>query len=245
VLQLEIWNCHHFFALTNEQQLRQLAVPLGPCAAVPSPPWPVLLPQCTRRMDPASPEWHESSQESQDSVMTLMDENRAEVLYFAYGSNLSTAQMRQRCPFSTPIGLGRLSGWRWIVNERGFANIVQQPTLASAQASRGATGGDAVIGLLYLVPQEDEERLDRYEGVPSAYQKIRQKVVWTHDSQGKPTAGEMLEVLVYVDGLRVDGGCAPREEYVVRMETGLSEAVADWGMDESYAGRLRSALNVK
>ncbi|KAI0877787.1 hypothetical protein GGS24DRAFT_497499 [Hypoxylon argillaceum] len=45
-------------------------------------------------------------------------------LYFAYGSNLSTAQMHSRCPLSTPIGLAHLAGWTCIINQRGYANIV-------------------------------------------------------------------------------------------------------------------------
>lgn len=52
----------------------------------------------------------DDSQPSQDSFMTVTQEHRHEVLYFAYGSNM-TAQMRQRCPHSTPVGLGLLEGW--------------------------------------------------------------------------------------------------------------------------------------
>ncbi|KAH6892529.1 AIG2 family protein [Thelonectria olida] len=54
-------------------------------------------------------------------------EERLEVLYFAYGSDLSTEQMQQRCPYSTPAGLAHLEGWRWFINSRGYANIAQQP----------------------------------------------------------------------------------------------------------------------
>ncbi|KAI1136003.1 hypothetical protein F5Y05DRAFT_392643 [Hypoxylon sp. FL0543] len=50
------------------------------------------------------------------------------VLYFAYGSNLSPTQMQVRCPSSAPIGLAHLPGWTWLINERGYANIVQHQT---------------------------------------------------------------------------------------------------------------------
>lgn len=46
------------------------------------------------------------------------------LLYFAYGSNLSTTQMALRCPDATPIALGRLAGWEFMINARGFANVV-------------------------------------------------------------------------------------------------------------------------
>ncbi|TGO66710.1 hypothetical protein BELL_0938g00010 [Botrytis elliptica] len=47
-----------------------------------------------------------------------------QTLYFAYGSNLSLKQMKTRCPDSTYVGTGVLQNYRWIVNQRGYANIV-------------------------------------------------------------------------------------------------------------------------
>ncbi|KAF7954986.1 uncharacterized protein EAE97_000245 [Botrytis byssoidea] len=49
---------------------------------------------------------------------------KPQTLYFAYGSNLSHAQMQTRCPDSTYVGMGILQNHRWIVNQRGYANIV-------------------------------------------------------------------------------------------------------------------------
>ncbi|KAF4510346.1 hypothetical protein G6O67_002239 [Ophiocordyceps sinensis] len=120
-------------------------------------------------MDMGSHSPQEDSQPSQDSVMTVTQETRHEVLYFAYGSNMSTAQMRQRCPHSTPVGLGLLQGWTWIINERGYANVVATVDVEEAEAEPKAKG---VYGLLYLLPPQDEERLDGYEGVPWAYEKV-------------------------------------------------------------------------
>ncbi|KAI1209258.1 uncharacterized protein F4807DRAFT_101971 [Annulohypoxylon truncatum] len=57
------------------------------------------------------------------------------VLYFAYGSNLSLTQMQHRCPNSQPIGLAHLPGWTWLINERGYANIVQGQALTSVSSS--------------------------------------------------------------------------------------------------------------
>lgn len=178
----------------------------------------------------------EDSQPSQDSVMTLMDENTHEVLYFAYGSNLSTDQMRHRCPYSTPVGLGYLPGWRWIINERGFANIVQLPASPGASATDEDVG---VYGLLYLLPPEDEARLDGFEGVPWAYDKFQVEVRWTTDGAGRAVGAEEAEVraLVYVDVQRTVEA-APREEYVGRMERGIKDAVENWGLDEDWADRV-------
>ncbi|KAI0893715.1 hypothetical protein F4806DRAFT_504114 [Annulohypoxylon nitens] len=61
------------------------------------------------------------------------------VLYFAYGSNLSLKQMRSRCPCSQPIGLAHLPGWAWLINERGYANIVRKRTPRPALSSNPST----------------------------------------------------------------------------------------------------------
>ncbi|KAG0645483.1 hypothetical protein D0Z07_8695 [Hyphodiscus hymeniophilus] len=79
-------------------------------------------------------------------------------LYFAYGSNLQLKQMAKRCPDSQYQGRARLHNFRWQINDRGFANVIPDPN-------------SSVEGLCYLLSGEDEARLDRSEGVPTAYQK--------------------------------------------------------------------------
>lgn len=176
------------------------------------------------------------SQPSQDSTATLMDEDRHEVIYFAYGSNLSTEQMLRRCPSSVPVGLGYFSGWRWIINERGYANIVR------AEEDDDSQGGAEVYGLLYLLPPDDEAALDGYEGVPHAYKKYKIDLLRVKDEMGRDLLDEQkVTALVYVDDVRV-AASVPREEYVKRMEAGIEEAVEDWGMGEEYAEGLRGWL---
>lgn len=81
-----------------------------------------------------------------------------ETLYFAFGSNLHLAQMARRCPESRYIGIAHLQDYRFQINQRGYANILP-------------SRGDHVEGLVYLLNSNDEATLDRYEGVPVAYQK--------------------------------------------------------------------------
>lgn len=173
---------------------------------------------------------HEDSQQSQGSTLTLMEENRQEVIYFAYGSNLSTTQMLQRCPSSTPIGLGYLPDWSWFINTNGFASIVPDKST-----------GAGVYGLLYLLPPRDEDSLDGYEGVPVDYQKFKLSMEWVRDDQGKELTGQTVTALVYIDGNRVEEG-PPRDEYVHRMERGIRDATECWGMSEEYAEGLRRKL---
>ncbi len=119
--------------------------------------------------------------------------------YFAYGSNLSPEQMTGRCldsptTSSTPVAIARLDGWRWIICQRGYANIV--PSLPPAQSlasqalqdsnsglSHGqqqqqrwrqkslqvfdvedAKDDNVVWGIIYNLTPMDESILDEYEG---------------------------------------------------------------------------------
>ena len=77
-------------------------------------------------------------------------------LYFAYGSNMHLTQMADRCPGSIFKGKGRLLGYRWQINERGVANIVE-------------SRNDYVEGVIYEIDQGDRRRLDRNEGVGRGY----------------------------------------------------------------------------
>nr|WP_320010139.1 gamma-glutamylcyclotransferase family protein [uncultured Desulfobulbus sp.] len=45
-------------------------------------------------------------------------------VYFAYGFNMCLQQMKSRCPQGELIGGGALPGYRWIINARGYANVV-------------------------------------------------------------------------------------------------------------------------
>src|SRR5438045_576181 len=74
-----------------------------------------------------------------------------ERLYFAYGSNLWLSQMALRCPSSRYIGSASLPGYRWQINERGYANIARVAPDARVQ------------GLVYDISPTDEERLDVHE----------------------------------------------------------------------------------
>jgi hypothetical protein len=213
----------------------------------------------------------QSSDMSASSTATITPADRHEVLYFAFGSNLSTGQMLQRCPSSVPVGLGYLPGWKWIINERGYANIVQVDTTgspvkgqgcdipmdgtgeSSADKGKGKQTEDSdsdvevqkfttgVYGLVYLLPPQDETSLDGYEGVPWAYQKEKLEVEMVpsgsmlQQQQGsdQPVRIQVNMALVYVDKNNVTEG-DPQEEYVVRMNVGIEEAIGEWGMPEWY-----------
>jgi gamma-glutamylcyclotransferase len=106
---------------------------------------------------------------------------RPETLYFAYGSNLHLAQMAKRCPESRYIGRGELLRYRWHINQRGYANVIPDSNCA-------------VSGLCYLLSPNDEARLDRNEGVPTAYEKKSEYVV-LHTARADLVGRKVTEIL--------------------------------------------------
>ncbi|KAK6341382.1 hypothetical protein TWF696_008459 [Orbilia brochopaga] len=137
------------------------------------------------------------------------------ILYFAYGSNLSLAQMHERCPTSSPLVPARLAGYRWIISTRGYANIV-------------ASRCDEVWGFLYSLTPTDEASLDKHEGVPTQY--IKQTV-----TVEIPLADSNFmdkQALVYIDLLHKTDG-TPMQEYIGRMKAGIHDAVCK-GAPVSY-----------
>jgi len=127
-------------------------------------------------------------------------------VYFGYGSNLSPRTMKQRCPDSLFIGLGKLHDYRWQINETQYANVIPSK-------------GDVVWGSLFFLSRRDEAMLDQSEGVPWLYEKHRVKA--KRIVEGKEE--DEVETLCYVDVQRTaDGKIEP--DYVVWVNKGIREA---------------------
>lgn len=116
--------------------------------------------------------------------------------YFAYGSNLSVAQMAHRCPDAVDPVPATLADHDWLINERGVATV--EPF-----------AGSEVHGVLWRVSDSDLATLDRAEGVPERYRRDRLQVL-TNDGP--------VDAWVYVDH-RVEPG-HPREGYLERIIDG-------------------------
>ena len=91
-------------------------------------------------------------------------------LYAAYGSNMDSAQMAERCPHSPQQGTGWLEGWRLTFGgeelgwEGALATVVEDET-------------ERVFVVLYDVSESDEAALDRWDGVTLGfYRKLTVRV---------------------------------------------------------------------
>jgi gamma-glutamylcyclotransferase len=154
-------------------------------------------------------------------------------LYFGYGSNLWLYQMSTRCPTSTYLGVALLPNYQWMINERGYANVVpsSSSTTSSSQYSTG------VYGLVFTLSSSDEAGLDKNEGVPLAYTKeLLSCDFWSSNTSHKVDTSKRpdgkKDMLVYIDRKRVTPG-EPRKEYVYRMNQGIADAVR-LGVPERY-----------
>lgn len=70
----------------------------------------------------------------------------------------------------------RLKGFRWIIYQRGFANIVEVDSHKEegTEKEKEEKEGDyrnQVWGMMYSLEENDEKLLDEREGVPVAYRK--------------------------------------------------------------------------
>ncbi len=104
--------------------------------------------------------------------------------YFAYGSNMASSQMAERCPGAVCLGAARLPGYRlafdaWS-NRRGglVADVLPDP-------------GSEAWGVLWEVTDEHAVALDRYEGVARGqYRRATVRV--------EAVAGGEVEAFAYV-----------------------------------------------
>ncbi|PTR31574.1 AIG2 family protein [Rhodococcus sp. OK519] len=143
-------------------------------------------------------------------------------IYAAYGSNMHPEQMLERCPHSPMAGTGWLRGWRLTFSggdigwEGALATVVEDQDDPDA----------AVFVVLYDVPTEDAERLDRWEGSElGIHRKIRLRV--------DTADGAVLAWLYVLDAY--EGGL-PSARYLGVM----AEAAEIAGAPSDYVRNLRT-----
>jgi hypothetical protein len=85
------------------------------------------------------------------------------VVYFAYGSNMSTARLRERMPSCKPLGIGTLPGYVLRFHKRSKDRSGKCNAFASGKES-------SVIGVLFGFDPAERAKLDAAEGVGSGYE---------------------------------------------------------------------------
>lgn len=133
------------------------------------------------------------------------------MLYFAYGANVNQRNIKRHAPRARAVGLARLAGYKLVFKR--FADIVKDPK-------------HAVTGVLYEVTPACELALDRYEDVPTLYNK---RTVTVESERGP------VEAMVYV----MNGGeKAPPELGYFNV---IARGYADWKLDPKILRDARFA----
>ena len=92
------------------------------------------------------------------------------VVYFAYGSNMSTARLRERMPSCKALGIATLPGHTLHFHKRSADK--------SGKCNAIASGNDnSVIGVLFSFDPAERAKLDEAEGVGSGYEYAMVKVI--------------------------------------------------------------------
>ncbi|WP_245284020.1 gamma-glutamylcyclotransferase family protein [Bradyrhizobium sp. Cp5.3] len=92
------------------------------------------------------------------------------VVYFAYGSNMSTARLRERMPSCKPLGIATLPGHELRFHKRSIDK--------SGKCNAFASGNNnEVIGVLFSFDPAERDKLDQAEGVGSGYEHAMVTVI--------------------------------------------------------------------
>ena len=121
--------------------------------------------------------------------------------YFGYGSNLSKEQMGLRCPDSEYFISGKLPGYEWLINRRGYASI---------KTSKEAF----VLGEIFKLSEKDVEYLDIYENVSEGFYRKHFLNILTEKGS--------IKCLVYIASDNNKG--VAQSEYIDRINDGINSA---------------------
>lgn len=139
-------------------------------------------------------------------------------LCFAYGSNMDSDQMKDRCPESIPLGVASLEGYRFGLDAVGTATV--RPDRDSK-----------VYGSAWLLSYSDEEQLDQYEGVRK----------WCYRKEYHPVEykGRLLQMLVYVSCRDEFNGYVRKSDYLPK----IIDAAQELGLPEDYIEQIEHSTD--
>jgi gamma-glutamylcyclotransferase len=148
-----------------------------------------------------------------------MTDNANTLLCFSYGSNMSTAYLRETCPGAEPVARAELANHR--IEFRRFSN-----DLRGGLSTIMPAPGELVPGMLFRVPRAEIEALDLLEDVDKGLYRRETHLVLGQD--GIWHRAELYRVA------RPRGPFAPSPRYVGWMIEGAREH----GLDQAYIQSL-------
>lgn len=121
------------------------------------------------------------------------------IVYFAYGSNMLTARLRERMPSCKPLGIATLPGHELRFHKRSKDR--------SGKCNAFAAGDDqSVVGVLFSFDPAERTKLDEAEGVGNGYEHATVTVI-----NDKGRRRKVLTYLASPDA--IDGSLTPYSWY--------------------------------
>lgn len=143
-------------------------------------------------------------------------------LYFAYGSNMLSSRLQERCPSADPVGVAELVDHELLWHKRSRDG--------SGKCDVVACPGKRVIGVLYRIEHYDKDVLDRAEGLGRGYGEIEAQVL--HD-------GNSLIAKAY-QATATDESLAPYGWYKAFVIAGALEH----GLPKEYVEQLNLVVSI-
>jgi gamma-glutamylcyclotransferase len=143
--------------------------------------------------------------------------------YFAYGSNMCTARIRERLPNARAKGIARLAehSLRW--HKRSIDGS------GKCDAFRTGNQEDEVIGVVFELPDDEKRQLDAVEGLGKGYDE---KTVMVNLEDGSRSGA----VLYVATSSAIDSSLVPYDWYKEHVQCGAK----DYNLPERYRARIDS-----
>ena len=147
------------------------------------------------------------------------------ILYFAYGSNMSTRRLVARVPSAEVISVAKLRGHRLEFHKLGKDG--------SAKCDVACTGdsNDVVYGVVFSIPLSEKATLDKIEGLGNGY--AEKNVVVASES------GRTFEAVTYY-ATNIDASLKPVDWYVEHVVRGAREH----GLPPEYISRIEAIESI-
>ena len=143
------------------------------------------------------------------------------LLYFAYGSNMSSARLLSRVTSACVIGICTLPGARLMFHKRSVDGSAKCDALFTGES------GDVMHGVLYRIAADHRAALDRVEGLGSGYAQSEVEVSLAY--------GRSERAFTYV-ATAIDDSLKPYAWYRHHVISGALEH----GLPEHYLAMIRA-----
>jgi len=147
------------------------------------------------------------------------------MLYFSYGSNMSSKRLQARTPSARFVTVASLSHHDLRFHKRSRDGSSKCDAFETGDVSH------SIIGVVFEIADAEKPILDRYEGLGHGYEK---KVVRVSDSHG-----DSLESYTYYAN-DIDPALAPYHWYHHHVLTGAIEH----GLPTEYVSRIECILTM-